>query len=859
MNSDFKAFVPHLIAVLGLLILSVLYFYPQVQGKVLGTTDTLGWQGMAQELVQHYQDTGEPTQWTTSMFGGMPTYQLSNQNSGNYLHTISQAFQLKSKPPIGMFFAASLCFYILMISLRVRPILAVIGAVAFAYATFGLILYAEGHMNKYKVVAFFPLVVAGIVLTFRKYYWIGGLVFTLGMGLNLVNNHVQMTYYLGLTILIYGFARLYTDFKQGELLHFAKASAILVLGLIISAGSSAINLLPTSEYVEDTVRGEKILTATPADANVTQESDDGFDWERAMSWSNGNKDVLAFFIPMAAGGGRTYVDPDTPFGRLMARYQIPPTNGQYRAPLYHGVMSFTVGPKYLGTVLLLLFIVGIMLTRGPLKWWLIGGTLLIILVSMGKEAAWFNRPLFDHLPLFNKFRAPDSAMAIPVLFLAALGMLGLSKWLKLRETDTDKATKLVYIAGGVMLAVGALGYLIGPSLLSFSNRADAGQLNAMFNGQLDASMIAQFTTALEETREIVFKSDALRVALFALLGGGTLILLVRKVIPETVGLILLGALILLDFHGINTRYHDLEAYRVERSVTGYFDPTPADNQILADSDIHYRVFNTMNDDPFAESKTSYLHKSIGGYNAAKLRRYDDLIKRHLRAGNQRVFDMLNTKYYIVAGANGQAEARRNPGALGNAWFVDEIELVETPDNEIGGLSHINPDSTALVLRKEFADAVTGLQPSGNGSIQLTSYAPNRLTYTSSNSGEGLAVFSEIWYGPDKGWKVTIDGQPAELIRANYVLRALRIPAGNHEIEMVFAPETFSRAKTISTICSLLVILGFLTYLVRWFLNKRKASAEASEAVAEVQPQKAAEAKKTVRSTNKKTTKKKKKK
>ncbi|MEM8585778.1 MAG: YfhO family protein [Bacteroidota bacterium] len=823
MKIDFKAVRPHLAAVLFFIAFSCVYFLPALQGEKIGSTDNLGWQGMAKEFSDYRKATGDPTQWTTSMFGGMPTYTLGNTNNGNYVSKLNQALQFYNPGrPIGMFFIASLCFYLLMLSLKVRPLIAAVGAIAFAYSTFHLILYAEGHANKVKVIAYLPLVMTGLILAFQnRKYLLGGLVFTLGMAFCLTNNHPQMVYYFGLTLLIFGGLRLYQDLKAGDIKHFLMASAAMVVGVLIAAGSTASNLMTTQEYQSESVRGRVLLSS----AGDNDRQDDGFAWERAMSWSNGPKDVLASFIPMAAGGGRATVSRDSEYGKLLSRAGAQPRDGRYQAPLYHGSMSFTVGPKYFGTIVLMLFFLGLILVRKSIGWWFAGGALLILLISMGKHASWLNRPLFDTLPLFNKFRAPDSAMSLSLMLLLPMGLLGLKEFLDLRRSDATLARRKLFIAGGISIGIGLLGALVLPSMINFSNPGDAQQISAMFGGQADTATVNSFINALEDTRVAVFRSDAFYVLGFAVAGFIALWLILTQKINETVGIVALGALAFLDFHFINQRYHSHDEYQPIRSIQGYFDPTAADNQILADPDPHYRVYNTSpaNGQPFSDSKTSYLHKSIGGYNAVKLRRYDDLINRQLSRGNQSVFNMLNTKYYLVNGPNGQPQAQRNPGALGNAWFVDNIQYVNSHDEEMAALNEFDPGSTAIVKADEFQNQLSGLDPSPNGEITLTSYAPNRLTYTSSNAAEGLAVFSEIWYGPDLGWEVTINGEPAELVRANYVLRALRVPAGNHEIEMVFNPKSFSTGRTLSTIFSLLIIFGLLGYAGYWFWSNNKGS------------------------------------
>ncbi len=820
MKIDSKQWLPHLIA-LAVFVLTLVYAYsPTFSGKVLPQSDIVQHQAMAKELRDFKQQTGQSTQWSNSMFGGMPTYQLENIQEGNLLSQAKRFFQGFLPHPASMFFSAMLCAYLMLILLGVNPWLSIIGALAFGFATNNVILFEAGHNNKVRALAYFPLIIAGIVLAFRSKYVLGGLIFALGMGLAILSNHPQMVYYLGLTIPIFGIAALVEAARTKGWSNFLKAAAALVIGLLLAVGSGASNLLPTSEYTADTMRGQPILesSGTPSSSSET----DGLEWNYAMNWSNGTVDLLATFIPRAAGGGSSErISRDTPFGKAFGRLgaRLPQ---EFDMRLYFGNLPFTSGPIYLGALVWFLFVLGILLTKGPVRAWLLGGTILTFMLSMGSELEWFNRALYDHLPLFNKFRSPSSTLSVTIILMVGLGVLGLQRFYELLSEDKNKAQKNLFLAGGVTAGFGVLMALLGPGLIDMNAANDMATLQSLTGGQVDQNGLSSLASALVETRASLLRADAFRSLLFVALGFGVLYLWLKDKLSIILAAGALALLAFVDFYQINSRYIDKKDFVAERQYQQSFQPSSADQQILSDTDPNFRVFDNTSGDPFQNAAPSYHHKSVGGYHAAKLQRYQDLIDRHLTKGNQRVYDMLNTKYFIANGQNGP-QAQRNPNALGNAWLVKDIRLVSSNNEEIDALNSIQPDSTAVV-HQEFTSSIEGLRPNGQGSIQLTSYQPNKLEYNYNSSNEQLAVFSEIWYGPNKGWKVAIDDQPAELIRANYVLRALRLPAGQHKISMYFEPDTYQRGVTISLISSLLILLGLLAYLVMGWKKREKQTA-----------------------------------
>lgn len=825
MQFNFKSLLPHLIAIAVFVITLIAVFTPAFSGKEFPQGDIVQYEAMAKEITDYREKTGTAPNWTNSMFSGMPTYQLRNIYEGNFLHKLTKPFRGFLPHPAGMFFSAMLCAYLMFLILGINPWLSIVGALAFAFATNNVILFEAGHNNKIRAIAYFPLIIAGISAAFQSRYLLGSLVFALGMGMAIMNNHPQMVYYLGMTVPILGIALLVEAAQKKEWAHLGKGIGVLVIGLILAIGAGASNLLPTQEYAEDTMRGEPILAPPQAgNAAVSSSQTDGLEWTYAMNWSNGPIDLMATFIPAAAGGGSgEVIERSSPYGRALSRMgaNLP---AEFGAPTYHGNLPFTSGPIYLGAIIWFLFFLGALVVKGPLRWWLIGGTILTFLLSMGIEAAWFNRPLYDHLPLFNKWRAPSSALTITILLMAALGIMGVKAWQKLLDEDAAAARKSLFIAGGITGGFAIIMAIMGGSLFDFNAPNDVARIQQLLGGQGDQAAIDRLRNALVETRMDLLSSDAWRSFGLIALAFGALFLWMRKTISMPIAVAALGVLVLADFLPVNGRYFEKDDFVTERQYESRFQPSTADQQIMQDPDPHYRVFDVTSGDPFQNASPSYFHKSIGGYHAAKLQRYADLIDRYISQGNQPVLNMLNAKYYIQGGQNGP-EARQNPAALGNAWLVSNIQPVPDNESEINALGQIDPATTAAI-HQDFADQVAGLSPSGQGSISLTSYAPDKLAYNFNSSSEQLAVFSEIWYGPDKGWKAYIDGEEAPILRANYALRALRVPAGQHEVQMVFEPAAFRTGVMISTICSLLIIGGLLFFGYRNWKESQSAPATA---------------------------------
>ena len=793
---DIKSFLPHLTAIIIFLLACFAYFSPQLQGKMARQGDIIQWRSMAQEVRKHEEETGKKALWTNAMFGGMPTYQINTVSAGNQFRTVDRIASLGFKGPIGRFFVAMLGFYILMILLGANSWLAIIGAIAFGFTTNNLILYEAGHETKLKAIGHLPLVAAGILLAFRKKYLLGAGLFAFGLGLNIQANHVQMTYYFFITLLILGIAQGIKSFKEKELSAFGKAIGVLIIGGLLAIGSASSNLWITYEYAQDTMRGEPILETqgTPTSSSETK----GLEWGYAMNWSNNLIDVVATFIPGVAGGGSGEpVGKDSAVAKDLRRKGAR-IGDDFRAPLYWGALPFTSGPNYFGAVMLLFFLMGLFLVKGPMRWWIGLGTLITILFSMGKHMELVNRFFFDYVPLFNKFRSPNSVLGVTAFIIPILGILGLHNIIS-NKVSKDAAFKALKISAGILGVIALFFALLGSSFFDMSHASDPTYVQRGFD--LDA---------IVSDRQSLMRSDSFRTLLLVLLSAGLIWAYLKDKLKLNYLLIGIAVLVVFDMWTVGRRYLDNELFVDKREYFNNFRPRPVDEQILQDKDLSYRVYDaTVN--TFNSASTSYFHKTIGGYHPAKLQRFQDMIDYHIGKGSQKVLDMFNTRYFILNGQDGKPRVQRNPGAMGNAWLVSNLQWVSTPNEEIETLNDIDPKQTA-VIHEDFRNYVEGLTPSAVGEINMTAYEPDYLTYSSNTNEEGLAVFSEVWYGPNKGWQAYIDGEAVDHIRVNYILRALRLPAGNHTIEFKFEPKLFARGKMLSLLFSSIIILGFLGYL-----------------------------------------------
>ena len=644
----------------------------------------------------------------------------------------------------------------------------------------------------------------GLYLAYEKHRWTGISVYGLALGLALLSNHPQMLYYMLFTLLVFGVVALIDSIKQKTLPSFLITTGGLLVISLIALASSASKILPTLEYADDTMRGKPLLT-TSAGANSKSSEVDGLDWTYATNWSNGWMDVVAGFIPGAAGGGSVEKAPSGSQTVKNLRNKGARVADDMRLPLYWGSMDSTGGAFYFGAVLLFFILLHFFTGNKNLSWWLGISLLLLVIISMGRNMEWFNRMLFDYFPYFNKFRTPNSVSSIISAIMGLGAAFGLHALIQ-EKTKGQELKKAIIYAGSPLLLISLFFALLGPSFFDFSAATDAQYAQQGFD-----------TNDLIADRQRMMRNDAFRSFIFvALAAAGCWLYAIGK-IKEGILIGLATALAVFDQTGIGRRYLSLDDFKTKRQVNQSLNKRPVDDQILKIEQDRgaYRVYD-LSVNTFNSAQPSYWHNTIGGYHPAKLQRFEDVKNYHLFKGNQAVLNMMNTKYVITR----DEKLQQNPGALGNGWFVNEIKFASTNDEEISALNNFNPRQTA-VLHQDFAEQVSGLQPNGQGTINMTAYEPVKLTYTSNSNAEQLAVFSEVWYGPDKGWTATIDGEPTDILRANYLLRALRIPAGNHEIIFEFNPSSQRTGNLITLIASLLLI-GLAGYLIFRQIQKSKA-------------------------------------
>jgi len=795
-----KKILPHIAAVVVFFLVCFVYFAPQFQGKEIPSSDVVQWKGMAAEVVEYRKQHDEQILWTNALFGGMPVYQLSLKQDRNLLQWFNKFFRGFLLYPAGYFMMMMIGFYILLLALGVDPWLSMVGAVAFGLSTNNFVLLEAGHNSKLKAIAYAAPVIAGMVLTFRKNKWLGTALFALAMGLNIYSNHYQMTYYLGILLGIYWLVELFGAINKNTLASFAQSTGLLLLGGLLAIGASMQKFWPTNEYAKETMRGGVVLEQS-ADAS-SENKEGGLKRDYAMNWSNGWADLWSMVVPGVVGGSSgEKVSKESAINKAFAArgLSVP------KAPLYWGKLPGTSGPNYMGAVVWVLFLFGMIVVKHRIKWWLLAGIILTALLSLGKNFGMLSDLFYYYVPYYAKFRSPNSILTVTAVLVPIVGFMGASDLLK-GKIMAKEAIRAILISAGVVGGIGLIMALVGGSLFSFEGASDVQY------GQRGYDI-----DALISDRKSLLRSDAFRTLLFAVLAGGALFTVAKSYLNRYLAIGLIFALVAADLWPVGQRYVDRDSFEEPKKIQRDAAPTRADQSIMADNDPHFRVFNVTRD-PWNDAMTSYFHKSVGGYHPAKLRRYNDVIEKHLANNNQGVINMLNTKYYITNGSDNQPQAQRNPGALGNAWFVSSIQTASSNNDEINALTQLDPVSTAVV-HNEFSDYLGGATSfQKNGSIQLTNYHPDKLTYSTNSTSEQFAVFSEVWYGPGKGWTARIDGEPVDHIRVNYLLRGLKIPAGNHTVEFEFKPKSYYTGRMVSLICSLLVILGLLFAMFKAFTS-----------------------------------------
>jgi len=811
MKAIFKKNWIHLLAILIFLIVAIIRFYPQIQGKTVSQSDVTGAIAMQQEAIEYNKTHDDITYWTNSMFGGMPTYAIWAP-AYNGMGVIIKAMQAGFKGPIGVFFTAMICFYFLLILFGVSHWIAILGSITFSLGVNHILLWDTGHTNKFMTVANSSLILGALYLGYEKRkIWSSSLLMAFGLALNIYAGHVQMTYYLFLSLLILTFCYLIVDLKNKNVLGFLKISGGMVIGVAVAMMMCFSNLSMQYIFKKDTMRGAPILEKLSNDGVQSSSEVQGLSWDYAMQWSNGPLDVLALIVPLSAGGGSAEsLDPKSELAISLMRRGVNTSN--MKLPFYFGSLPFTAGAIYFGIIVFAMFLFSCFRLTGPIRWWLVSSTALLLLLSMGKHMQWFNQPFFNWIPLYNSFRAPSSITSVallPVVFGAILGVKSLT-------ASKDKESQRHFIISiGILAVLCSVIAFVLPSTIDFAGGSDAQLANSGFDMGL-------FNSARGE----MMRNDGLRSLLFLGLLSLMYFLFNKNKIKSTLLGISIVSLMIIDIVPIGYRYLDNSSWVNTKRSSALFTPRPVDTQILGleKSRGDYRVLD-LSVSTFQSSIPSYYHNTIGGYNAAKLQRFDDLIDRHLSKNNINVLNMLNTKYIITRDQTLQV----NNQAFGNAWFVDDILRVDSPLEEIDALNTQNLSNTAIILDNEFDNYSASFDPiiNENNTIELVNYSAKQLEYSYTALSEQFAVFSEIWFGPNKGWKCYLDGKLTDHVRVNYVLRGMRVPQGNHSIKFVFEPDFIRTGITVSKIGTALLYLNVIFYMI--FLYKKKKAGEGKKA------------------------------
>ena len=799
MNFNIKQCIPHIVAILLFIIASVLYFSPILQGKQIKQNDISQYIGMSKSFKEFNKNSDNETFWNDAAFGGMPTYQLGAKYPHNYIKKLDLSLRFLPRPA-DYVFLYFLSFYILLLVLKVDWRYALIGSFAFGFSTYYLVILGAGHNAKAHAIAYFPLVLAGMFLVFNKKYLLGFLLTTIAMGLELNANHFQMTYYLLFLVLVIGLVYLFYAFKNKELKQFFIAVGTMSIGVVLSLGLNATNLLATSEYAQESTRSKSVLTINTD--GTKKEVTNGLDKDYITYWSYGVGESLNLFVPGLFGGSNSEpIKKDALIVKKMQRmFNISSKDAQQYAGqfMYWGNQPGVSGPAYLGAVVIFLFVLGLFLVKGRLKKWILFGGGLLLILSWGKNFSLLTNLFIDYVPFYNKFRAVSSMQVIVELVVPILGILGLYNFFHNIESKEQKSKALKYTVF-ITAGLATLFYLSKGFLFDFVGSND---------GMLIENYGADFLNMIKDQRESIFTSDVLRTLILVLLSAGVLWLYLKEKLKENVALLLIGFLVLFDLVGVDKRYLNDDNFVSARKVNVPFQLTEADNIILKDSS-HYRVLD-FSANPFNNARTSYFHKSLGGYHAAKPKRAEDIFDFYVSKNNIGVINMMNVKY-IIQNNNGNTVSLNNPYTNGNSWFVDKVQTVQTADEEIILLDSLNLKKQAVVQFGQ-GEIKESYKLDSLASIKLSLYKPNHLVYESSNANDGFAVFSEVYY--KNGWNAYINNELLPHFRVNYLLRGLPIPKGKNIIEFKFEPQVIKTGSSIalaSSICFILLLLGGIFY------------------------------------------------
>ena len=811
MKLSFKAIITQLAVLLFFIVASLSYFYPVIQGKGIYQSDIAWYTGMAKERNDYKKTTGVESYWTNRPFGGMPTYQLGANYPHDYVKKLDRLIRFLPRPA-DYLFLYFLGFYILMLCMKVDWRMAILGSLAFGFSTYFIIILGVGHNAKAHAIAYLPMVLGGIILVFRKKYFLGFLLTAIAMALEISANHYQMTYYFMLLVLILGVVYLVDAIRKAKVKHFFVSVGILVGAVLLGIATNATGLMATKEYADWSTRGTSSLTIKPDGSQ--KEINSGLDREYITQYSYGIVESLNLVAPRLFGGSNTEnLGKESKVYEFLTGQGLPPSRAlefTEGLPLYWGKQPGTSGPAYIGAVVFVLCILALFLYRGKAKWWLVGGILLSLALSWGKNFPLLTNFMIDYFPLYNKFRAVSSIQVILELCVPILGILGI----RALFSDTYKKAEKIHAikwSGALSLGVILLLFLI-KGTFDFTGISDA-TYQQYFGEEL--------MTMIQRDREAVYINDAFRSLIYMILTAALLFLAVRGVIKRNLAFIGLGVLLLFDLVGVNQRYVNEGDFVRQRSIDQPFQATEADRQIQADPET-FRVFDPS--EGLVGSRTAYFHKTLSGYHAAKPARLQELFEFHLYSNNLDVLNMLNVKYIFQEDEEGRKVPAINPDANGPTWFIQNLVAVTNADEEIKALDSLNTKTTAIFDSSSQNLQAKSFVVDSLATVQVIDHRPNHIEYEINTANAGFVVFSEMHY--PYGWQVSIDGkQDTTHYRVNYALRGMLVPSGKHQIVFEFVPEVVQTGSTIALAGNIvlgLAVLGGLFFAV-WKPKKKKES------------------------------------
>lgn len=800
---NFKSILKYIAALVGFIIISLAYFNPVLQGKKIYQSDIAQFVGMAKEVIDFREENKEETYWTNRGFGGMPTYLLGAKYPHHYIKKLDNAIRFLPRPA-DYLFLYFIGFFILLSVLKVDPLLAFVGSLAFGFSTYFIIILGVGHNAKANAIGYMPIVLAGALLIFNKKYVKGGLLFCLAMALELVANHYQMTYYLMMMIAIIGGVYLYKSIKEKQLKSFVLASVVLISGLLLAIAMNATSIMAAKEYSAFSTRGKSEITI---DEEGNTKISNGLDTSYILSYSYGFLETMNLMIPRFMGGSNNEnLGDKAAIVKELVNMGSPYQNAKNIAksgPGYWGEQPYVGAPAYIGVTIIFLFIFGLFNYKGKKKIWVIITALLALALSWGKNLNFLSEFFINYIPLYNKFRAVTSIQVLIELCVPFFAFYALYVFLKKKrneDLELKNLYKSVAICGGIIL----LFLLFKHALLSFTSSRDIDVLNATSRG---------FLEALKKDRARIFTVDAVRSLALVLVLGGSLWAFLKQKLSKNTLIILLGVLVLVDLIPVAWRYVNTDSFVRESQIKGAFKASEADRLIQQDTS-YYRVYDITRD-PFNSARAPYFHKTLGGYHAAKPQRMQHLYDFYLTKGKESILNMLNVKYYIFSGEQEQPQVQKNDDALGNAWFVNHVSSKAHPNEELLSLQDLDVASQAVISKNEYLEGKE-YQLDSLAKIKLTSYQPNILKYESQNTNKGFAVFSDAYY--KNGWKAFIDGNETPIFKTNYALRGIEIPKGNHQIIFKFDPSIVKTGSTITLIATILffvlAVFGLRYILIR---------------------------------------------